>query len=190
MALNEVGLTRINNEFTAVCACGKVAFEADSAPMLRLLCHCDDCQAANAIVDALPRGKSGKTLDGATDSTLFRRDHVHCVRGQDQLKGLKLRPDATTTRMLATCCNSLVGNYFTNWWPHVALRTFGAPAPTLVPKFRIFTKFASAPSRIPHDVPHYATFPPSFGLQLIAMAVQLKLRGNPTRSFEVDRASA
>lgn len=173
------------NRFSAVCACGKVAFEADAAPMLRLLCHCDDCQAANAIVDALPGGKSGCTPEGATDSTLFRRDHVRCVRGQEHLEALKLRPDSPTTRMLATCCNSLVGNYFNNWWPHVALRTFCADAPTVTPSFRIFTKFATDKSRIPNDLPHYATFPVTFGLRLVGMALQLKLRGNPTLAFKV-----
>jgi hypothetical protein len=175
----------IEKRFTAVCACGKVAFQADGEPMLRLLCHCDDCQAANAMVDALPHGKSGRTPEGGTDSTLFRRDRVSCVRGQELLRGLKLRPDAITTRMLATCCNSLVGNYFSNWLPHVALRTFSAETPTVAPKFRIFTKFASDNSRIPADVPHYTKFPISFALQLVGMAVQLKLRGNPKVTFEV-----
>ncbi|HEX7477497.1 MAG TPA: hypothetical protein VF331_06800 [Polyangiales bacterium] len=106
------------------------------------------------------------------------------MSGEEHLKALKLRPESSTTRMLPTCCNSLMGNYFSNWWPHVALRTFAAPAPSFAPKFQIFTKFATASCAPSDDLPQYATIPMSFGLQLIGVALQLRLRGNPPLTFQ------
>ena len=127
------------------CKCGQVQGALrDVSPDVvnRVLCYCDDCQSAAKQIDALPGGHSGVSSDGGTVSKLFRKDTVSCVRGEELLKGHKLRPGSPATRDLATCCNSNMTTRFDNWLPFTAVRTHSVNVESVQPELCINTKFA------------------------------------------------
>jgi hypothetical protein len=166
--------------FIAQCACGKTELAGDGAPLSRIACYCDDCQAAGKSIDAMtPGGHSGLGADGGTVSALFRKDRVRCLRGEEGLVAHKLRPESKTCRMLASCCNSNMLTRFERAFPPmVALRTYSELAP-LRPELCIGTKFAPDPSKLAHDVPRHPGVAPSLVLKLLAASVQLALRRIP-----------
>ena len=79
----------------ASCACGQVEIEAVGAPIASTICYCDDCQAAAALIEAMPGAPSFREPDGGTSLIVFREDRVRCVRGEANLKKLKLREELT-----------------------------------------------------------------------------------------------
>jgi hypothetical protein len=169
----------------ARCACGCTEHEASGSPVVALACYCDDCQAAGAQIDALPQGHSGLSADGGTVSMLFRKDRVRCVRGGELLVPHKLRSEAYTTRIVASCCNSNVLTRFENWLPIVAVRNFSADA-RVEPQVSIYTRFAPDATLIRHAGPRYQGMPPSIGLKVVASAVGLGFR----RLFMADDPTA
>lgn len=159
--------------FHAYCACGRTEFQATGSPMLVMACYCDDCQAANAQINAMPNGHGGARSDGGTPSTVFRKDRVRCVRGQELLNEHKLRPDSHTSRVIATCCNSNMETRFDNWYPFVALRTHSVNTDDVKPQLCMNTKWAPNKDRIMFQVPHHAGIPLSFAMKLLGASVQL-----------------
>ena len=74
--------------------------------------------------------------DGGTGFVLYRKDRVRCTKGEALLREYRLKPESTTRRVLATCCNSamflaldkghwlsLYRNRFANGAPPVEVRT-------------------------------------------------------------------
>jgi hypothetical protein len=125
----------------------------------------------------MPNGHSGVGADGGTVNSLYRKDRVRCVRGQELLKPLKLRPDSPATRMVASCCNSNMTTMFSNWLPMTALRTHAAGA-KVQPEVCIHVRFAPDRSKIIHDVPRAAAIPPVLALKTLQAKAQLLLGGS------------
>jgi hypothetical protein len=144
--------------------------------MLVMACYCDDCQAANTAIAAMPNGHGGALPDGGTPSTVFRKDRVRCVRGQELLVEHKLRPQSHTTRVIASCCNSNMETRFDNWYPFVALRTYSVNTDQVRPQLCMNTKWAPDKSKILFQVPQHAGVPASFAFKLLGARVQLGMR--------------
>jgi hypothetical protein len=161
--------------FQAHCACGRVVFEGKGKSLGVIACYCDDCQAVAKQIDALPGGHSGVSSDGGTVSKLFRKDTVRCVRGEELLKGHKLRPGSPATRELATCCNSNMTTRFDNWLPFTAVRTHSVNVESVQPELCINTKFAPDATKLVHTAPQYAKIPPRLGLKVAGAAIVLSL---------------
>jgi hypothetical protein len=99
---------------TASCACGRVAFEADGAPIVSAVCYCESCQKAGQRLEALPGAARMLEEDGGTSFVLLRKDRVRCMRGQEALREHRLKPDSATRRVVAACCNSAMFLEFQN----------------------------------------------------------------------------
>ncbi len=91
----------------ARCACGQVGFELRGAPIVTVACYCDDCQAgAHQLAAAHPQGMPVMDASFGTPGSLYRRDRVRCVAGEDFLRAHKLRPGSVTERVVASCCGT------------------------------------------------------------------------------------
>jgi hypothetical protein len=160
--------------FQAYCACGRVTFEASGKPMTVISCYCDDCQNFAKELDA-SGGHSGVSADGGTIGTMYRKDLVRCVSGEDLLIDRKFRPGSPTTRQLTSCCNSNVLTKFDNWLPMVVLRTHSKNVDSVRPRICIHTKFAPDPARIQHDAQRAAKLPPNLILKVLGAAATLAI---------------
>lgn len=145
--------------------------------MAPIACYCDDCQAVAQQIDALPNGKSGIGPDGGTVSTLYRKDLVRCVKGEELLVRHKLRPGSPATRMLASCCNSNMTTVFENWLPIVAVRTHSVNVDSVKPAFCINTKYAPDKTKIIHAAQRATKIPFAIELKVAKAAVVLALGG-------------
>ncbi len=164
-------------QFHAHCACGRVVFETTNEPLLRIACYCDDCQAVAKQIDALPNGRSGMGPDGGTVNSLYRKDHVRCVQGEELLKPHKLRPGSPATRMLASCCNSNMTTVFDNWLPMTALRTHAQNVDSVKPDVCIHVRFAPDRAKIIHGAPQASRIPPTLAFKTLQAKAQLLLSG-------------
>ncbi len=161
-------------ERSAACACGRVRLKLSGAPILSAACCCSDCQAGGRLIEARPNAAPIRDEFGATPYLIYRDDRFACVAGEDALEGVKLAPDAPTTRYVAACCNC--GMYLKHgpgWWTSVyRARVEGDPPP-----IQLRNKTASLPPDVvlPKDVPSYPGFPPKliFGLLSARLAMWL-----------------
>jgi hypothetical protein len=161
---------------TIRCACGQVEFEAHGRPITSLTCYCDDCREGSRQVEALPGAR--RVMDGNEGSpySLWRKDRVVCVKGQDLLAAHKVRPSSHTNRIVAACCNSALMLGFDGWRPWVSVYRVAIAGGLPPLRLRIFTKFASNPAELPQDVPRHVTFPPWFPLRMLLERLSMIFR--------------
>jgi hypothetical protein len=153
------------------CACGQVEAALGGEPILTAACHCDDCQAGGAKIEALPGAWKVRDASGGTYYALYRKDRYRVTRGAELLRHDKLREGTPTNRVIATCCNS---GLFVSYdrgphWVSIYRPSYGGDAPAL--EMRVNTKFATAP--VPDDVPAYRSFPPRFVVKLVVARVAM-----------------
>lgn len=158
----------------ARCACGKVEVELTGAPVISVVCHCDDCQAGSAMIEALPGAPPILDAGLGTPYALFRNDRVKCTKGADRLEGYKLKPDSTTSRMVANCCNSamLVRLDPVLHWTPVYQDRIVDPPPEEV---RINTRFVPEGTTLPADLPVRPGVPLRFYTRLIGARIAMTL---------------
>ena len=121
-------------------------------------CCCTDCQAGGRLIEARPNAAPIRDEVGATPYLIYRDDRFACVAGEDALEGIKLSPDAPTTRYVATCCHSAMYlKHGPGWWTSVYRARVEGEAPPV--QFR--NKTASLPpgTTVPKDIPAYPGFP-------------------------------
>ena len=161
---------------TARCSCGKVELEASGAPIVSLVCYCDDCQAGAWLIEALPGALPVLGSDGGSACVLYRRDRFRVVAGADSLRGLRIRPDTATERVVATCCNTAMHMRFDSgpFWIPVYWDRFGRDAPPL--EMRVSTRFAPDPTAIPSDLPQHRGVSLKFAVRLAGAMVGMMLR--------------
>ena len=160
---------------TASCACGKVEIELRGAPIISVVCHCDDCQAGSRQLEMLPGAPTILDAGHGTPYVLYRKDRVVCTKGEALLEGHKLKPDTRTNRMVATCCNSAMlvrlGNVM-HWTPVYRDRIIGDAPPLEV---RINTKFKPDALALPGDLPDAKGIPMRFVTRLIGARIAMAL---------------
>ncbi|WP_423067600.1 GFA family protein [Devosia sp. CN2-171] len=157
------------------CRCGEVEIELAGPPILVAACHCDDCQAGAAMIEALPGATPVLDAYAGTPSVLYRKDRVHVRRGGERLKRLKLQPDSPTNRDIADCCNTPLMVTFDNTlhWIPVYSALIRDAAPPL--KMRVNTRYIPDSLPQPHDVPSYRHFPLRFVLKLVTARLGMLL---------------
>ena len=135
------------------CACGKVCLDVEKAPIITAECHCNSCREAAARMESLPGAPAVREPNGGTRFVMFRKDRVRITEGSELLKQFRLKPEAPTRRVVASCCNSPVFLEFNNghWlslysglWPEGT-----APEPEL----RTMTSDLPDPSVLDRAVP-------------------------------------
>ncbi len=95
------------------CRCGQVALQAKGKPIVATTCDCSSCREAGRQLEALAGAAPIMNKDGGTPFILFRKDRVHCLRGETQLGEHRLDPKSPTRRVVATCCNTAMFADFT-----------------------------------------------------------------------------
>jgi hypothetical protein len=95
----------MNSITQLTCTCGEVQLHAEKAPIISTECHCNSCRAAGARLQTLGAPAAIVKANGGTPFVLYRKDRVRFVSGAERLKAFRLRPEATTRRVVATCCN-------------------------------------------------------------------------------------
>jgi hypothetical protein len=154
-------------QLTAACRCGQIAFEITGKPILSVVCHCHSCQQAGAQFEQLPAAEAVLDADGGTGFVLVRKDRVRSVKGSDKLHEHRLKPDSPTRRVLATCCNSPMFLEFNkgHWLSIYRDRLPGGAAPL---EMRVMTRDRREGVELPSDIPNYATHSGKFMWRLLS----------------------
>lgn len=144
------------------CQCGAVELAVHDKPIISAECCCNSCRTGSGKIEALQSAPELLTPYGATRYELYRKDRIETLKGEEHLGDFRLKPDAPTRRVVATCCNTPVYLEFRHGhW----LSIYGAmwPKEALPPlELRTMTKDAPDPSALPNDnVPNAKT--QSFG---------------------------
>ena len=153
------------------CQCGQVRMVARGAPILRIVCYCDDCQAA---ARQLADGGLAELIadpDGGTRLVLFRKDRVVTQEGMEQLVPHKLRAGSPTNRVVAGCCQTPMQINFDkgpHWVSFFERRVSGKLPPIYA---RMQTRFRTSELLLPDDAASYKTFP----LMLIGRLIAAKI---------------
>lgn len=95
------------------CACGTVqgvAKQVTPTTGIRLVCHCDDCQAFANYLE-LNTNQPLRILDDCGGTEIFQMPiaYVEINQGEEQLRCLKLSPKGII-RWYTDCCKTPVGN--------------------------------------------------------------------------------
>ena len=149
------------------CACGQTHIEVQKAPIVSAECHCDSCRAAGARMRTLPAAPPFLETNGGTRFVLYRKDRVRFLKGAGQLKEFRLAPEATTRRVVATCCNTPVFLEFQggHW---LSLYSCLWPKSTLPPlDLRTMTGDLPKGSALADDVPNGKRHSVSFFAKLL-----------------------
>lgn len=136
------------------CACGRVCFEVTKTPIINAECHCSSCRAAAARLQALPGAPHFAEPNGGTRFVLYAKDRVRFVTGTELLKEFRLKSDAKTRRVVASCCNTPI---FLEFHGGHWLSLYGClwPNGTLPPlEVRTMTSDLPAGITLPNDVPN------------------------------------
>jgi len=160
--------------YVARCACGKVELELTRAPIISVICHCDDCQAGSRSIEALPGAPAILDRSAGTPYALYRKDRVRCTQGAELLEGYKLQPTSSTDRMVASCCNSAMLvrlDPVLHWTPVYRDRIAAAPAPQM----RINTRFVPHGVMVPADIPSTGGVPLRFVTSMIGARLAMLL---------------
>ncbi len=157
------------------CKCGAVECVGQGAPILTVVCYCDDCQAAARELEALPGAPTMLDPDGGTALTLFRASKFAASLGADNLVPHKLTPKSNTSRMVASCCNSALYLAFEkgpHWVSTLSSRLVGE-AP--LPRYRVMTRYRTSPLPFPDSAPTAKRFSWPFLGTMIRDAIAQRL---------------
>jgi hypothetical protein len=169
----------MSQSMTIGCACGHTRLAVEGAPILVSECLCDSCRAAAARLAKLPGGSDILTSYGATPSAEYRKDRIEIVSGAESLREFRLKPEAGSRRIVATCCNTPVFlemkgahwlSLYLHLWPKDA-----RPKATL----RTMTGDLPDASSLPADIPNLKSHTVSFYMKLLGAWIAMGFR-NPT----------
>jgi hypothetical protein len=141
------------------CQCGEVECTGQGGPFLSAACYCDDCQEAARQIEAIGKGPPVSDPDGGTALGLIRDDKFRIERGAELLRPHQLIPDSSTSRMVASCCNSAMFLQFSDgrFWKSVMLNRTAGPKPEI--EMRFCTRYRVSDLPWPDTAPRYAKFP-------------------------------
>ena len=160
------------------CSCGAVAFTLSHAPIVAAECHCTSCREAASRLNALPVATQIQEPNGGTRFVLWRKDRVRCRRGEEQLGSFRLAPDATTERVVATCCNAPLYLAFKggHWLSLYAKRWPDGVGPA--PELRTMTRDLPTGTTLPDDIPNAGRQSAAFFVRLLWAWIRMGFR-NP-----------
>jgi hypothetical protein len=163
------------NHLTARCSCGNVELEAIGDPITSAVCYCESCQQGSRQIEALPNGRAACGPDGGTPYVLYRKDRVEYSKGPRLLRGLKLRDESSTRRVVASCCDSpMFLDFEKGHWLSVYRTALRGDVPP--PEMRVHTKSRPAGTDLPDDVPSYSGFSFKFMAKLFGAWIAMLLR--------------
>jgi hypothetical protein len=158
------------------CQCGQVSLRLTGEPILTADCTCTSCRTAGTILEKLPGAQPLLDQHGATRLVLYRKDRFACLSGEEQLKEFRLRPDSTTRRVIAICCNSAMFLDFTkgHWvdiygqrWP---------PGAMPQPELRTMTMDLPEGTTLPDNIPNSRRQSFAFFRKLISAWIAMRFK--------------
>lgn len=158
------------------CACGRVHLEVIKTPIISSECYCNSCRAAGARLQALPGAQHFVEPNGGTRFVLYAKDRIRFITGAELLKEFRLKSDAKTRRVVASCCNTPV---FLEFHGGHWLSLYGClwPASTLPPlDVRTMTGDLPAGTALPNDVPNAKSQSFSFMVKLLGAWIGMGFR--------------
>ena len=165
-----------HKHLSAMCQCGKVKIEAVGLPILTGACYCTSCQEAGRRFEELASAPPVLDPDSGTAYVLYRKDRLQCAMGQEHLQEHRLKPDSSTRRVVATCCNSAMFLDFTkgHWLSIYRNRFAKKDVPPL--DMQVMTKERRVGVQLADDAPNYSGHSGKFMLKLIAAWIAMGLR--------------
>lgn len=131
----------MSEPLTVRCRCGSVQLAIESAPLVQIFCHCDDCQAAH---------------DAAyVAASIHPAGAVVVTQGALATKTVRATP-----RLACAAC----GTYLFSELAAPGLRSvngFRLPPGAFQPQMHVQCQHAVRP--VVDDLPHFKAFPPAFG---------------------------
>lgn len=136
------------------CRCGQVSLKLTGEPILTADCTCESCRTAGAFFAQLSGGEQILDDHGGTWLVLFRKDRFECPAGEEHLREYRLRPESSTRRVVAMCCNSAMFLEFTkgHWIDIYGIRWLPGEMPR--PEMRTMTMDLPDRAQLPDDIPN------------------------------------
>ena len=94
------------------CACGQVRLVVQGAAITSAECYCHSCRDAAGRMARLSGLPQVANAHGGTAYLCYRKDRVRIEAGQGLLAAFRLKPESSTRRVIATCCNTPVFTEF------------------------------------------------------------------------------
>lgn len=144
----------MNNRTEISCSCGHTRLELTAEPIASVECCCSSCREAAARMARLDGARPVLTDYSATPFVMYRKDRVRFLAGTENVKSFRLSSDASTDRVVATCCNTPVylafkgGHWFSLYgilWPEGTLPP---------PEMRTMTSDLPDGASLPDDIPN------------------------------------
>jgi hypothetical protein len=159
----------------AACLCGAVSLEARGAPIMTVVCYCDDCQEAARRLEVRPQAPPMQDPDGGASFVVYRKDRVQVATAVDLLKPMKLKETSPTKRLVAVCCNSAMCLAFDDGkhWVDVYRNRMLDEAPAV--QMRVCTRFRAQGVGDPGDVPSYPGYSLAFIARLVRAGLAMRL---------------
>ncbi|MEH6631402.1 MAG: DUF6151 family protein [Halopseudomonas aestusnigri] len=167
-------------EVVLKCSCGQVEGIAhDISPQtgLRLVCHCDDCQA---FAKYLNREDAILDESGGTDVFQTTPSQIEITQGKDQLRCVRLKPKGLF-RWYTDCCKTPVANTINASLPfsgivHNFMDDKDQRDNNLGPvRFSVMGKFAKGEAPLPKG--SHTKFPLSIIVNIFARMIKNKILG-------------
>jgi hypothetical protein len=164
-----------STRYSSACTCGHVALEATGAPILTATCFCHSCRSAAKRFEEAPGAPSVLNRDGGIDYSLFRKDRVAVVHGNNRLRAHKLTETSPTRRVVATCCNAPMFLDFTpgHW---LSLYRDRLPDAAPAPEIAVMTGDLPPDHPQPCGLRAYAGRPPRFIFRLLTSFAAMRFR--------------
>jgi Family of unknown function (DUF6151) len=170
---------------SAECSCGKVKIDVFGSPIMHCACYCNDCQIGGLQLEALPGAAPILDPDGGTSYLLYRKDRVSIGSAEQFLRRYKIKESSPTSRVVATCCNTVMYLNFKNGhWLTMYRNRFKGEVPPL--EMRTCTKSKCKDVVLPSDVPNLESHSFRFFTKLIAAWIPMLL--NRCRGMAPDRS--
>lgn len=170
----------------ASCRCGEVAFELQGDPILSVVCHCTSCQEAGSRFVLRADAPPVLDKDGGTPFVLYRKDRVGWICGEAHLEAHRLKPDASTRRVVAACCHAPMFLEFSGGhWLSVYRDRLPEGAPPL--QMRVMTADRRAGVDLPADIPNYGKHSVAFMWKLLVAWAAMGFRA--PKMFDTVRAA-
>jgi hypothetical protein len=150
----------------ASCQCDQTAVEVIGAPIVSVVCYCENCQAAGHAFERSDGAPRTVGVDGGTEYCLYRKDRVTVIRGGEYLQEHRLTPDSMVRRVLATCCNTPM---FLDFTPGHWLSVYRSRLPAVVQPSQMRVNTSERPEGVtlPDDIPNYPDHSPAFMIRLL-----------------------
>ena len=166
------------------CKCGQTRIELTGAPITSVECCCTSCRDAAGRMAKLDNAPRVLSEHNTTPFVMYRKDRVRFLSGTETFKLFRLSPDASTKRIIATCCNTPVYLEFKggHW-----LSLFGGlwPAETMPkPVLRTMTSDLPDATSLPDDIPNAKRQNLRFFGQLFGAWAAMRFRNPKTPEAE------